>query len=122
MYLGVNIVTHKPRILKPINSVKPTVDNNRKKFAFLATETIPDYRPKDVVIEKNKKTSTNQSTKFQELQQMFSNVNNNELNADMPLMKHFNSIGDNINTENEVCYIKFYLYYNINLNCLFFIS
>lgn len=83
-------------------NVKPPTDNNKRKFAFLATETIPDYRPKDAFLEKDKKTSTNQSTKFQELQQMFSNVNNSELNNDMPLMKHFNSIGDNINTENEV--------------------
>lgn len=67
----------------------------------MASETIPDYRPKDVFMEKNKKTSTNQSTKFQELQHKFGNVAN-DISDDIPLIKQFNTIGDNINTENEV--------------------
>lgn len=114
-------MTHKPRILKPVNTVKPTIDNNRKKFAFLATETVADYRPMDVILEKDKKTSTNQSTKFQELRQMFGNVTNNDINnTDMPLMKHFNSIGDNINTENEVI-SNFYFCKNFHKSFFFMV-
>lgn len=68
-------------------------------------ETIPDYRPKDIVNEKNQKTTTNQSTKFHQLQQMFGNLtSSNEVAADIPLYKQLNSIGDNINTENEVSF------------------
>lgn len=66
-------------------------------------ETVPDYRPKDIIIEKNQKTTTNQSTKFHQLQQMFGNLTSgNEVTEDIPLYKQINSIGDNINTENEV--------------------
>lgn len=48
-------------------------DNNTKKFAFLSQPTIPDYRPQAVtnIIEKSQKTSTNQSTKFHQLQAIF---------------------------------------------------
>ncbi|XP_061501586.1 coronin-1A isoform X2 [Anopheles gambiae] len=45
-------------------------DNNTKKFAFLSQPTIPDYRPQ-TIIEKSQKTSTNQSTKFHQLQAIF---------------------------------------------------
>ncbi|XP_035786504.1 coronin-1A-like isoform X1 [Anopheles albimanus] len=46
------------------------LDNNTKKFAFLSQPTIPDYRPQ-TIIEKSQKTSTNQSTKFHQLQAIF---------------------------------------------------
>ncbi|KMQ93490.1 coronin-2b-like isoform 1 protein [Lasius niger] len=71
-----SISTHKPRIYKP-PQLPPTTDlNNKKKFAFLSTETIPDYRPVELhdMSEKSQKTSSNQSTKFQQLQQKFGNV------------------------------------------------
>ncbi|CAL1677671.1 unnamed protein product [Lasius platythorax] len=73
---GGSISTHKPRIYKP-PQLPPTTDlNNKKKFAFLSTETIPDYRPVELhdMSEKSQKTSSNQSTKFQQLQQKFGNV------------------------------------------------
>lgn len=49
-------------------SKKP--DNIAKKFAFLAQETVPDYRTEN---DKSKieKTNTNQSTKFHQLQSIF---------------------------------------------------
>ncbi|KAJ8985777.1 hypothetical protein NQ317_014430 [Molorchus minor] len=52
-----------------------------------------------MIIEKSQKTSTNQTTKFQQLQQRFGHVEVN--NKDMPLMKDINSIGDNISTEQD---------------------
>ncbi|KAJ8962012.1 hypothetical protein NQ314_005794, partial [Rhamnusium bicolor] len=78
----------------------PAIDNNKRKFAFLSTETIPDYRPKDLIIEKSQKTSNNQTTKFQQLQQRFSHVEVN--NKDIPLIKEINSLGDNILTEHDL--------------------
>ncbi|CAH0552658.1 unnamed protein product [Brassicogethes aeneus] len=77
----------------------PVVDNNRKKFAFLSTETNPDYRPKDLINEKSQKTSTNQTTRFQQLQQRFSQIEVN--NKDLPL-KGVNNIGDNALNENDL--------------------
>ncbi|EFN80061.1 Coronin-2B [Harpegnathos saltator] len=74
---GGSISTHKPRVYKPPQLLPPTTDlNNKKKFAFLSTETIPDYRPVELhdMSEKSQKTSSNQSTKFQQLQQKFGNV------------------------------------------------
>ncbi|KOX68216.1 Coronin-2B [Melipona quadrifasciata] len=73
---GGSITTHKPRVYKP-PQLPPTTDlNNKKKFAFLSTETVPDYRPIEFhdMSEKSQKTSSNQSTKFQQLQQKFGNV------------------------------------------------
>lgn len=74
---GGSISTHKPRVYKqPL--LPPATDlNNKKKFAFLSTETVPDYRPVELhnITEKSQKTSSNQSTKFQQLQQKFANVN-----------------------------------------------
>ncbi|KAG5885782.1 hypothetical protein JTB14_031217 [Gonioctena quinquepunctata] len=78
----------------------PVVDNNKRKFAFLSTETVPDYRPKDIIIEKSQKTTTNQTTKFQQLQQRFGHGDVN--NKDMPLIRGINSLGDNISTENDL--------------------
>lgn len=53
--------------------VNKLVDNNiSKKFAFLAQETTPDYRPAhEKFTNKNEKTNTNQSTKFHQLQSIF---------------------------------------------------
>lgn len=66
-------------------------------------ETVPDYRSKDIITEKNQKTTTNQSTKFNQLQQMFGNLTSTtDATPDGPLFKQINSIGDNINSENEV--------------------
>lgn len=85
-----------------LNPVPTIIDNNKRKFQFLSTETIPDYRPKELIInDKLHKTSTNQTTRFQQLQQRFSHVEGN--NKDIPLYKEINSIGDNITTEHEVC-------------------
>lgn len=76
MLLGGSISTHKPRVYKPPQLPATTDLNNKKKFAFLSTETIPDYRPVELhdMSEKSQKTSSNQSTKFQQLQQKFGNV------------------------------------------------
>lgn len=62
-------VDHENRKEVQITEVKSKniVDNNiSKKFAFLAQETNPDYRSN-----KDEKTNTNQSTKFQQLQSNF---------------------------------------------------
>lgn len=96
------MATYKPRVNKIKSPVIPSVENNKKKFAFLSVETVPDYRPKDV-IDKNYKTTANQSTKFHQLQQMFGNLTSSvEVTNDIPFYKQMNSLGDNINTENEV--------------------
>ncbi|KAG8036659.1 hypothetical protein G9C98_003981 [Cotesia typhae] len=78
---GGGITTHKPRVYKPAQLTPATDTNTKKKFAFLSTETIPDYRSIDLDIsEKSQKTSSNQSTKIHQLQQRFGHVtiqNNN---------------------------------------------
>ncbi|XP_015116382.1 coronin-2B isoform X1 [Diachasma alloeum] len=72
---GGGITTHKPRVYKPPQSIPAADVNTKKKFAFLSTETIPDYRPIDPLdIEKSQKTSNNQSTKIHQLQQRFGHV------------------------------------------------
>ncbi|XP_063216669.1 coronin-2B-like [Bacillus rossius redtenbacheri] len=72
MKTGVTITTHKPKVYQPTEISLPNAhNNNSKKFAFLSQETVPDYRPLDVLSEKNQKTSSNQSTKFHQIQQMF---------------------------------------------------
>lgn len=91
-------------------------DNNTKKFAFLSQPTIPDYRPQAVtnIIEKSQKTSTNQSTKFHQLQAIFgqhqpanhkdiANLQNNLLSSSRNSSR--NSSLENINllnSENEL--------------------
>lgn len=75
------------------------VDNNKRKFAFLSTETVPDYRPKEQRIEKSQKTSSNQTTKFQQLQQKFE-INN----RDMPFIKEMNGSQNNILCEIDVSF------------------
>ncbi|XP_018579261.1 coronin-2B isoform X2 [Anoplophora glabripennis] len=94
---ALNITSIKQRHLKVQEPA--SVDNNKRKFAFLSSETIPDYRPKDMITEKSQKTTNNQTTKFQQLQQRFSHGVNNK---DIPLIKEINSIGDNILTENDL--------------------
>lgn len=72
---GGGITTHKPRVYKPAQLTPATDTNTKKKFAFLSTETIPDYRSIDLDIsEKSQKTSSNQSTKIHQLQQRFGHV------------------------------------------------
>lgn len=88
MLTGGSITTHKPRVYKP-PQLPPTTDlNNKKKFAFLSTETVPDYRPIEFhdMSEKSQKTSSNQSTKFQQLQQKFGNV---VLQVELPFLSSF---------------------------------
>lgn len=57
--------------------------NTKKKFAFLSSETVPDYRQLDngnnEKSEKNQKTNNNQSTKFHQLQQKFNSLQVNKL-------------------------------------------
>lgn len=113
-------------------------DNNSMKFAFLAQQTIPDYRTQTVSIyfyfliyllslkrfvpkkfalqqqitDKSQKTSTNQSTKFHQLQAIFGHQGTNikdiaNLQNNMISSKNSsrNSSLENlhiINTENEV--------------------
>lgn len=80
-------------------------NNNKKKFAFLSSETIPDYRPRDTLpqIDKSQKTSTNQSTKFHQLQQMFGNTITSEPNnEELPLYKQIAVANENLHNENEV--------------------
>lgn len=68
-------------------------NNNKKKFAFLSTETIPDYRPRELLPhnEKIQKTTNNQTTKFHQLQQMFGNKNHETNNDVIPLYKQINN-------------------------------
>lgn len=93
MKTGVTVCTHKPKAFKANElSRSATADNNyRKKFAFLSRETVPDYRPLDLLPESEKmqKTTTNQSTKFQQIQQIFSNRPNQSdiLNEDVIHLK-----------------------------------
>ncbi|XP_019871388.2 coronin-2B isoform X2 [Aethina tumida] len=92
-----NIPLLKQRNFKPAE--QPSIDNNKRKFQFLSTETIPDYRPKDMINEKSQKTSTNQSTKFQQLQQRFSQFEANNKESS-PLIK--DHITDNNLTESDL--------------------
>lgn len=80
--------------------------NIKKKFAFLANETIPDYRtgPQRMTMLKDEKTTTNQSTKFHQLQSLF--------NGSMPTNGHldYSTFEENINyvhSENEVGWMLF---------------
>ncbi|XP_044009355.1 coronin-2B-like isoform X3 [Aphidius gifuensis] len=110
---GGGITTHKPRVYKP-PQIQPAADvNTKKKFAFLSTETIPDYRSVDSLdIEKSQKTSNNQSTKIHQLQQRFGNVNIqtprcstpfyelvSKFGVHMKTNKHNTSMNDNKNHE-----------------------
>ncbi|XP_044761761.1 coronin-2B-like [Coccinella septempunctata] len=100
MKTGDNIQHQFPKKQKLTSAIiePPAMNNNRKKFAFLSTETTPDYRPKDLLNEKNLKTNTNQTTKFQELQQIFGHV---EVTNEIPLIKDITNNAENI-TENDL--------------------
>ncbi|KAJ9598006.1 hypothetical protein L9F63_026890, partial [Diploptera punctata] len=82
MNTGVAVRTHKPQsppIVTPVTNLSAANNNNSKKFAFLSQETVPDYRPIENIqiiplSEKSQKTSSNQSTKFQQIQQIFGQV------------------------------------------------
>ncbi|XP_063707661.1 coronin-1C-like isoform X3 [Culicoides brevitarsis] len=52
------------------NVILRTIDNTSKKFEFLSRSTTIDYRPQQIT-DKNQKTTTNQSTKFHQLQAIF---------------------------------------------------
>ncbi|XP_050293118.1 coronin-2B-like isoform X1 [Anthonomus grandis grandis] len=99
--LALDIQAIKQRKFLNKSKEPPFVDNNKRKFQFLSTETVPDYRPKEFQDEKSKKTTTNQTTKFQQLQQRWSKTIEDP-NKDMPLFKEINSIGDNILTEHDL--------------------
>ncbi|XP_077293080.1 coronin-2B-like [Arctopsyche grandis] len=111
---GVTISTHKPRVYnKDAPALQPQDNNNKKKFAFLSCETIPDYRPVPSwqlrseeennlqVTEKSQKTNSNQATKFHRLQQMFGNQPTQANDEQIPLYKQINQ-GDVFATENEL--------------------
>lgn len=100
--------TYAPKVNKTSQANKEvivkTLNNNKKKFDFLATETTPDYRPRSIIIEKEEKTNTNQKTQFQQLQQLFNNmgVHPETIENDIPLIKDISKMEDNFNTVNEV--------------------
>ncbi|XP_059478903.1 coronin-1A-like isoform X2 [Neocloeon triangulifer] len=81
----------KPVLEEKTNSANNAITNNKKKFAFLSQETIPDYRPMEM--KENEKLSekshkTNQNTKFQQIQQMFgSKPNSNSILKDQSIME-----------------------------------
>ncbi|XP_073971921.1 coronin-2B-like isoform X2 [Rhodnius prolixus] len=72
---GVTIRTHKPKVLTANEPLQNGGSDNKYhvKMAFLTKQTVADYRPLDGNAESEKivKTSTNQSTKFQEIQRKF---------------------------------------------------
>ncbi|KFB51748.1 AGAP007525-PA-like protein [Anopheles sinensis] len=77
-------------------------NNNSKKFAFLSQPTIPDYRPQ-TIIEKSQKTSTNQSTKFHQLQAIFGQQTTNHkdiANLQNNLLSNSRSSSRNSSLEN----------------------
>ncbi|XP_033225716.1 coronin-2A-like [Belonocnema kinseyi] len=84
---GGSITTHKPRVYKPPQLPPATDVNNKKKFAFLSTETVPDYRSVELLdmSEKSQKTSCNQlQQKFSHLQNNIVSEQNNKLEEDIP--------------------------------------
>ncbi|XP_071443505.1 coronin-1A-like isoform X1 [Hetaerina americana] len=73
---GVLVKTHKPIAMKPTESQTQQRNLSKAKFAFLSTETVPDYRPVEMrqmmaPTDKSQKTSCNQNTKFYQIQQMW---------------------------------------------------
>lgn len=104
-------------------------DNNSKKFDFLSHQTIPDYRPQLVltqITDKNQKTSTNQSTKFHQLQAIFGQQNNNKelANIQNNLLSESQNGSKNgsmeninlINSENEVSFFfNIFVYFKLYL-------
>lgn len=111
-------------------------DNNTKKFEFLAQSTTIDYRTQnEKVQDKNQKTTTNQGTKFSQLQSIFgkqhpqnnskdlNNLQNNSLYNDGKIISKNSSL-ENINiihTENEVRpWIRYTQYIYLNHNYFVF--
>ncbi|CRK92733.1 CLUMA_CG006239, isoform A [Clunio marinus] len=86
-------------VLKPSSDI---IDNNiSKKFAFLAQETVPDYRPThEKFINKTEKTNTNQSTKIQQLHSIFTrdSINGNTTKNNISLEDNISLI----HAENEL--------------------
>lgn len=119
MRTGANITPcSKPRVFKTnlnnksveneplspaVQPVQQPLDNNRKKFAFLSMETIPDYRPIDAIIveQREKLNNSTQLSKFHQLQAMFGNLNNQELAQEMDVCKSHNAINESFNSEND---------------------
>jgi coronin-2 len=111
---GLDVNDEKHKLLERQKSI----DNNSKKFAFLAEQTIPDYRTQpDKTQDKLQKTTTNQTTKFHQLQLIFgqqhptnntkefNNIQNNSLILQNSNNSSNNNSTENINlihTENEV--------------------
>ena len=101
------------KITKHVEIVeKPTKlfdHNSSKKFAFLAVETNPDYRPaNEKFTNKLDKTNTNQSTKFHQLQSIFSQQHTQTAVTNGHSPKHISSIEENfslVQAENEVSVI-----------------
>ncbi|KRT82585.1 WD40 domain-containing protein [Oryctes borbonicus] len=102
--------TYAPKVNKTAQAnkndaiINKTLNNNKRKFDFLATETTPDYRPRSIIIEKEEKTNNNQKTQFQQLQQLFNNmgVHPDAIENDIPLIKDISNMEDNFNTVNEL--------------------
>lgn len=87
-------------------SDKGTSDNISRKFAFLAQQTIPDYRTQtDKINDKNLKTTTNQTTKFHKLQSIFGQQHPQNTPKDINNIQNNNIIITNgtnhINTSNN---------------------
>lgn len=95
--------------------VKQIVDNNiSKKFAFLAQETVPDYRPEnEKFTNKHEKTNTNQSTKFHQLQSIFGQQHTQSIPKDIAITNGHTtvkniSLEENfslVHAENEVRFV-----------------
>ncbi|KAK7603505.1 hypothetical protein V9T40_003504 [Parthenolecanium corni] len=81
MKTGVPIRTHKPKAFKPNEASKGNI-NYRMKLAFLSQETIPDYRPLNVAPDNEKTQKTTSNTKFQQIQQLFGNINSQDVNGE----------------------------------------
>ncbi|XP_014292543.1 coronin-2B isoform X2 [Halyomorpha halys] len=126
MKTGVAVKTHKPKISTAAENLNSGSVGNKyhMKMAFLSQQTIPDYRPLDqrdtvpdivqntinnhichtkeelmnnAENEKNAKTSSNQSTKFQQIQRkfgkpIFSEDKYNKLNENDSEVKSYNQL------------------------------
>jgi coronin-2 len=93
-----------------VERTRQVVDNNiSKKFAFLAVETNPDYRPaNEKISNKSDKTNTNQSTKFHHLQSIFSQQHTQTAVTNGHSPKHISCIEESFSlnhAENEVSLI-----------------
>lgn len=103
---------------------QPAIDLNiKKKFAFLANETIPDYRtgPQRMTMLKDEKTTTNQSTKFHQLQSMFNN-GSQQTNGHLDDSFVFEENINYVHSENEVrkMFQFFSHYLSVQMICYLF--